>query len=265
MQKSSKLAVVIGGGNGIGASTCRLMAQRDWRVVAVDLDLAAARAVAEETGGAAYPLDVSDLAAVEQLAETIEREHGPVDAVVVAAAAFQEKYAPDAFPMDLWRKIIKVNLEGTWNANRVFGARMARQGRGSVVNVTSIVGHASSPQHAYGPTKAGIMNMTKNMAGQWGKSGVRFNTVSPGAVLVPRVLARAPGRYAVDIDSQMALGRRIQPNEIAEGIEFLCSDRASAITGTDLLIDAGWMVANPWGIYGGVPDPVAPQEGAAGG
>jgi NAD(P)-dependent dehydrogenase (short-subunit alcohol dehydrogenase family) len=263
METKARLGVVIGGGNGIGAATCRLMAEREWRVAVVDLDIAAARAVAKETGGLAYQLDVSDLAAVEQLAEAIEREHGSVAALVVASAHFQDKYSPDAFPMDLWRKIIKVNLEGTWNANRVFGARMARHGKGSVVNVTSILGHASSPQHAYGPTKAGILNMTRNMAAQWGKSGVRFNTVSPGATLVSRVVARAPGRYATDIDAQMALGRRIQPNEIAEGIEFLCSDRASAITGTDLLIDAGWMVANAWGIYGGVPGPVDPEEGAA--
>ena len=177
--------------------------------------------------------------------------------LVVAAAAFQDRYAPDEFPMDLWRRIIRVNLEGSFNANRVFASRMARAGRGSIVNVASINGRSSSPQHAYGPTKAAMINMTKNFAAQYGKSGVRVNSVSPGAVLVPRVLARKPGRYATDIDGQMALGRRIQPVEIAEGIEFLLSDRASAITGIDLMIDAGWDVANSWHIYGGVPGPVA--------
>ena len=84
-----------------------------------------------------------------------------------------------------------------------------------------------------------------------------MNSVSPGAVLVPRVQARPPGRYATDIDAQMALGRRIQPEEIANGVEFLLSGLASAITGIDLLIDAGWAAANGWHIYGGVPGPVA--------
>jgi len=253
---NSKLGVVIGGGNGIGASCCKVMARQGWRVAVVDLNLEAAQSVAAEVSGGAYALDIGDLAAVERLADQLENEHGPVSGLVVAAAAFQDKYAPDEFPMDLWRRIVQVNLEGTFNANRVFAARMARSGGGSIVNVASIVGHASSPQHAYGPTKAAVLNMTKNFAAQYGKSQVRINSVSPGAVLVPRVKARAPGRYATDIDGQMALGRRIQPDEIAEGVEFMLSDRASAITGTDLMIDAGWEVANSWHIYGGVPDPV---------
>ncbi|MBT2304848.1 SDR family oxidoreductase [Variovorax paradoxus] len=150
------------------------------------------------------------------------------------------------------REVIKVNIEGTFGATRVFAARMARTGGGAIVNVASIVGHASSPQHAYGSTTAAVLNITKNFAAQYGKGGVRFNSVSPGAVLVPRVKARAPGRYAVDIDAQMALGRRIQPNEIGDGIEFLLSDRASAITGIDLMI-AGWDVATK----GTIPAPRA--------
>ncbi|MFT3719581.1 SDR family NAD(P)-dependent oxidoreductase [Pseudorhodoferax sp.] len=249
--------LVIGGGNGIGAACCRTMAQRGWRVAVADLDEAAALAVAQETGGSGHALDISDLDAVERLAAELAQRHGGVRGLVVAAAAFQDKYAPDALPMDLWRRIVRVNLEGSFNANRVFAAQMARSGGGSIVNVASILAHAASPQHAYGPTKAALVNMSRNFAAQYGRSGVRVNSVSPGAVLVPRVQARAPGRYAVDVDAQMALGRRIQPSEVAEGVEFLLSDRASAITGTDLLIDAGWAVASAWNIYGGVPGPVA--------
>jgi NAD(P)-dependent dehydrogenase (short-subunit alcohol dehydrogenase family) len=256
MSKESKLGVVIGGGNGIGAAACEAMAREGWRVAVVDLDLQAAQATAERVGGSGYALDISDLAAVEALAARIEREQGTVRGMVVAAAAFQDKFAPDAFPMDLWRRIVQVNLEGTFNANRVFASRMARTGGGAIVNVASIVGHGSSPQHAYGPTKAATLSVTKNFAAQYGKSGVRVNSVSPGAVLVPRVKARAPGRYADDIDAQMALGRRIEPSEIGETIEFLLSDRASAVTGADLLVDAGWAVANSWHLYGGVPGPV---------
>src|SRR5438874_7347250 len=111
MNTESKWGVVIGGGNGIGAATCKTMAQRGWRVAVVDLDKQAAEKVASEVGGAAYGLDVSDLAAVEQLAAELEREHGRMSGLVVAAAAFQDKYAPDEFPMDLWRRIIKVNIE----------------------------------------------------------------------------------------------------------------------------------------------------------
>jgi NAD(P)-dependent dehydrogenase (short-subunit alcohol dehydrogenase family) len=258
IDSEKKLGVVIGGGNGIGAACCRLMAQRGWRVAVVDLVERAAQEVAAEVGGQAYVVDISDLAAVERLAAEIERAQGPTQALAVCAAMFQDKYAPADFPMDLWQKVIDVNIGGTFNANRTFGTLMARRGRGAIVNVASTAAYGSQALHAYGPSKAAIVNMTKNLAAQWGRSGVRVNSVSPGATLVPRVLARKPGRYAVDIDGLMALGRRIQPSEIAEGVEFLISDRASAITGTDLLIDAGMLAAAGWGIYGGVP----PAEGA---
>lgn len=252
----TKIGVVIGGGNGIGAACCEVMAQYGWKVAAADLDLGAAQNTAARLDGLGYQVNIANLEAVEELAESVQRDLGPISGLVVAAAAFQEKFSPDELPLDLLHRVMTVNFEGAFNANRIFASRMARQGQGSIVDIASIAGHTSSPQHVYGPMKAAVVSMTKNFAAQYGKSGVRVNSVSPGAVIVPRVLARPPGRYAVDIDSQMALGRRIQPQEIANGVEFLLSGRASAITGTDLLIDAGWMVANSWHLFGGVPGPV---------
>jgi NAD(P)-dependent dehydrogenase (short-subunit alcohol dehydrogenase family) len=229
------------------------MASRGWRVVVADLDASAAKSLAKEIGGFGYGVDMRSLDAVEQLAADIEREHGPVYALVVAAAAFQERYSPDDFPMDVWRTVMQVNVEGTFNLNRAFGKRMVRERKGSIVNIASTVAHGSSPLHAYGPSKAAIVNLTRGLAGQWGRAGVRVNSVSPGATLTARVAARAPGRYAADVNAQLALGRRVDPAEVAEGVEFLASDRASAITGIDLLIDAGWLTASTWGLYGGVP------------
>ena len=257
----SRLSVVFGGGNGIGAACCRVMSQRGWRVAVVDIDEKPAKQVAAEIAGHAYAADIRSLSAVEQLASDIEREHGPVYALVVSSGAFQDRYAPADLPMDVWRKVVEVNLEGTFNANRTFGTLMARRGRGSIVNIGSTSAYGSTPLHAYGPSKAAVVNLTRNLAAEWGRSGVRVNSVSPGATLVARVLARSPGRYAVDVESQMALGRRIQPTEIAEGVEFLASDRASAITGIDLLIDAGLIAASTWGMYGGVPAAVSEAEG----
>lgn len=261
-EPESKLSVVIGGGNGIGAACCRLMAQRGWRVAVVDVDAAAARQVAGEIGGHAYSVDIRSLAAVEQLAEDIEREQGPVQALVVSSGAFQERCDPADMPPEMWRKIMDVNLDGTFFADRVFGTRMARRGRGSIVNIASTAAYGSTPLYAYGASKAGVVNLTKNLAGEWGRSGVRVNSVSPGATVVPRQAARKPGRYVADIAPCMALGRRIQPPEIAEGVEFLASDRASAITGIDLLIDAGLVTAGLWALYGGVPPAVGEREPA---
>ena len=249
----SKLAVVIGGANGIGAACCRLMTTRGWRIAVGDYDGEAAKMVADEIGGYGFQIDIRDLGRLEQSASEIERDVGPVHSLVAAAGAFQDRFTPDDFPMDLFRTVLSVNIEGTFNCNRAFGVAMVRRRKGSIVNIASSTAYGSSPLHAYGPSKAAIVNMSRTLAGQWGRAGVRVNSVSPGATVVARVMARKPGRYAADLDSQMALGRRVQPSEVAEGVEFLASDRASAITGIDLLIDAGLVTASAWGIYGGVP------------
>lgn len=254
----ARLAVVIGGGNGIGAATTRLMAQRGWRVAVVELTSEHGREVAQETGCSVYAADISDLAALERAATDIEREHGPVSALVVSAAMFQDRFAPADFPIDLYRRVIDVNLTGTFYANRVFGTRMAQRGYGSIVNIASDAQYGG-PQHAYGPAKAGVITLTKNLAAQWGRSGVRVNSVSPGMTLTKRLLARPPGRYAGDVGEHFARGRPLEPTEIAEATEFLASDRASGITGADLLVDAGLAASARWGFYGGVPPAVAPE------
>ena len=117
-------------------------------------------------------------------------------------------------------------------------------------------------QHAYGPAKPGVVTLSKNLAGQWARSGVRVNSVSPGMTLTKRLLSRPPGRYAVDVNQQFALGRPVNPPEIAEAVEFLASDRASAITGVDLLVDGGLAINGRWGMYGGVPAAIPKGETA---
>jgi NAD(P)-dependent dehydrogenase (short-subunit alcohol dehydrogenase family) len=156
--------------------------------------------------------------------------------------------------MDIWERTLQVNLTGTYLANRAFGTRMASAGGGSIVNIASIAAIASMPVHAYGTSKAAVVALTRNLAGEWGRAGVRVNAVSPGSTLVPRVEERIrSGRYAADPGEFTALGRMVRPNEVAEAIEFLASDRASAITGVNLVVDAGWDVASTWAQYGGVP------------
>ncbi|MBP2307685.1 SDR family NAD(P)-dependent oxidoreductase [Azospirillum melinis] len=259
------LAVVIGGGNGIGEETARLMAARGWRLAVADLDPDAAERVAGDLGGAALALDIADAGAVERAAAAIEAAHGPVGALVVAAAVFQPVLPPAELPLEVWERTIHVNLTGTYYANRAFGTRMARQGRGSIVNIASIAAIGSVPVHAYASSKAGVVSLTLNLAGEWGRAGVRVNCVSPGSTLVPRVVERIrSGRYAADPAEFTALGRIVQPREVAESIEFLASDRASAITGVNLVVDAGWHVAGSWAQYGGVrPAPAPLQAGGA--
>ena len=130
---------------------------------------------------------------------------------------------------------------------------MIERGQGSIVNLGSIAALGSMPAEAYATSKAGVVQLSKNLAGEWGRSGIRVNTVSPGSTLVPRVEERLKsGRYAADPGEFTALGRMVRPREVAEAIEFLASDRASAITGVNLVVDAGWQVASTWAQFGGV-------------
>jgi NAD(P)-dependent dehydrogenase (short-subunit alcohol dehydrogenase family) len=254
-----RMAVVIGGGNGIGEATCRLMSTRDWRVLVADRDAPAAERVAHDIGAAAVGLDLSDADGVERAAAELFAAESVPTALVVAAAVFQDILPPEALSLEVWERTIQVNLTGTWLANRAFGPRMAANGGGSIVNIASIAAIGSMPVHAYGTSKAAVVALTRNLAGEWGRAGVRVNVVSPGSTLVPRVEARIKsGRYAADPAEFTALGRMVRPNEVAEAIEFLASERASAITGVNLVVDAGWDIASTWAQFGGVRAPPPP-------
>lgn len=254
MQETLGVVVVVGGASGIGHACCRLMAERKRRVVVADNNANAARAVAEELGIEWRQVDITQTSQVDALAEELAGRPGGVTALVVTAAAFQDTLPPERIDSDLWDRIIDVNLSGTYRLNKAFGLQMSRDGGGAIVNVSSVSGVASTPLHAYGPAKAGIINLTLSLAAEWGRRGVRVNCVSPGLTLTPRIEARlkAGVRYAGDPGNHTALGRPVKPNEVAEAIDFLASDRASGITGSNLVVDAGMVVAGTWSMYGGV-------------
>ena len=259
----NRLAVVIGGGNGIGAATALLLHQRGWRIVAADIDLPAAEAIARQCEGHAIAIDVLDAQSIADAAASIERDHGAIHAMVNSAAIFAPQMAPESMPMDTWDRIVQSGYRGTYVSNVEFGKRMAAHGAGSIVNISSMVGQRPNHGHAYYSAKAAVNMLTEGMAGEWGRSGVRVNAVSPGFVAVPRMVANiAEGkRYAVSPVDVSALGRLVEPAEVAEAIAFLLSDRASAITGANLAIDAGVLATNGWMVHGGVP-PARPRAAA---
>ncbi len=248
---AGKLALVVGGGNGIGAACCEVMHAHGWSIAVADLDEAAAQRTAEAVGGSAFHLDVRSIASIKALADQVESDAGPVDALVVSSAIFQGNVPIEETDEELFDRVMEVNLRGTYHVNRVFGMRMATRGAGAIVNLASVTGQGSTPLNIYGPGKAAIINLSKSFAGEWGGRGVRVNSVSPGVTLVPRIRERkASGdRYPADLDQRMALRRCVEPNEVAEAVEFLASSRASGITGTDLVVDCGWMTGALWGAY----------------
>lgn len=248
------VAVVTGGAGGIGAATVRRLAATGWRVAVLDRDEAAAQLLAREIGGLAVGVDIADRASIAAAARTVHAELGPCTGLVAAAAHLENPHAPERQDPDEWDRIVTTNLTGTFATLHAFVGPMLERQLGSIVTVGSITALNSSPLVAYGPTKAGIVAMTRNCAVAWGRRGVRVNCVCPGPTRTPAVEASyARGERDPELmRRQTALGRLVAPAEVAEVIRFMLSTDSSAITGATIPVDAGVLAAQLWNLYGGV-------------
>lgn len=251
---NGRLAVVTGGASGIGAACCLELARLGAKVVVVDRSEKQAREVAAQCGGFARILDVGIAEDIQSVAAEIEEVIGAADILVNSAGIIQLPVAPDRLAVETWDDIVRVDQRGTYLSCVAFGTRMAARRRGSIVNIASIAGMHSMPLHAYSPAKAAVISMTACLAAEWGPSQVRVNAVSPGYTLTP-VIQGAIDRGERDVrqlERNSALGRLVNPAEIASAVAFLCTAAASAITGVNLPVDCGASVAMSWGPYGGV-------------
>jgi NAD(P)-dependent dehydrogenase (short-subunit alcohol dehydrogenase family) len=250
-----RLAVVLGGAQGIGGATALLLAQRGWRVAIADIDVATAERTAADCNGFAVRVDMQDGASVAAAAGEIERRAGAIYAMVNSAAIFAPRMPPEQLPLETWDRIVDIAYRGAYVACVEFAKRMASHGAGAIVTISSMVGQRPNHGHAYYSSKAAVNALTEGMAAEWGRSGVRVNAVSPGYVAVPRMVAQiADGsRYAISPIEVSALGRLVEPVEVAESVAFLLSDKASAITAANLNVDAGALAVQAWIVHGGVP------------
>jgi NAD(P)-dependent dehydrogenase (short-subunit alcohol dehydrogenase family) len=235
---AGKAAVVTGGASGIGLACARRLAADGAQVVLLDRNRDAAEQAAAEIGC------------------EVERMVGPASLLVHAAGILQPAMSsPEELAQEEFDRIVDVNLRGTHGVCAVFGGAMARGGGGAIVNIASISGMRSTPLHAYGPVKKAVIGMTENLAAAWGRQGVRVNAVSPGAVLTPAMQASVDAGHR-DIGvmrSATATGRVVTMEDVAAAVAFLLSDEARAITGVNLPVDSGWLVASSWGMFGGLP------------
>lgn len=245
---TARRIVVTGGASGIGAAIAMLARERGLDVVAID--------IRPGEGDWPVPVDVSDEEAVEAAAAAIEAEHGPVDGLVNAAGILGKMHPPDRLRMRDWDREMAVDLRGTYLACRAFGTRMAGRRTGGIVNIASVAGMISGPIHGYGPAKAGVISLTQTLAAEWGPRGVRVNAVSPGFTRTP-ALEAGVAAGALDRDRltrHAALKRLVDPLEIAKPVLWLLGEEASAITGVNLPVDAGFLSGITWDVYGGLRD-----------
>jgi len=243
---AGRVALVTGAGDGIGWAVARRLADEVPHVVLVDVREEAAIARAAELGAAHLGLgcDVSREEEVAALFRAVGARFGRLDILVNNAGIGEQAAATLQQGVDGFDRVLDVHLRGTFLMCREAGRAMVAAGRGSIVNLGSIAALAGIPaRNAYGAAKAGILSMTRSMACEWARSGVRVNAVAPGYVrtaLVDR-LAREGVLDLRALEARTPMGRMAEPSEIAEAIAFLASERAGFITGTTLYVDGGWL------------------------
>jgi NAD(P)-dependent dehydrogenase (short-subunit alcohol dehydrogenase family) len=251
---SGKCALVTGGASGIGLACARLLTAAGARVVVADRNADAAARVAVELAGFDVFMDVGDEASVDAAAAALRDRVGAIDVLVNCAGVLQRTLPPDRLGLREWDFVARIDLRGTYLCCARFGSQMAERGAGAIVNIASVAGMRSGPLHSYGPAKAGVISLTECLAGEWGPRGVRVNCISPGFTQTP-ALDRGFETRSLDaraLEQSSALGRLVDADEIARAVVFLASDWASAITGVNLAVDAGYLVAGSWASYGGL-------------
>jgi NAD(P)-dependent dehydrogenase (short-subunit alcohol dehydrogenase family) len=241
-----RTAVVVGGGSGIGREGALALAAQGATVVCADRDVAAAQGTVDlgaqapgADGGSlrAYELDVLDEAAVSAAVT----ELGAVDVLVYSAGTNVRKRVLDYTTADFDR-VIGLNLRAAFTTVRAFAPGMVERGRGSIIGLGSIRSLTVEPgQSMYAATKAGLLQMFRTVAAELGPSGVRANVVAPGVVRTPLTGQIMKDQGWADAYAQKnAFGRWAEPSELAGAIVFLASDASSYVTGTQILVDAGW-------------------------
>lgn len=246
-----RVAIVTGGGSGIGRAIARRLAEAGARVAVAGRGEAAIGVVATETGGIAIPCDVTRIDQVEAMFARVLDWGGGCDVLVNNAGQTGPVGALADVDLAAWRDCVEVNLFGAMHCLRVAARIMGAQGRGSIINMSSRMGlHGYPMRSAYSATKFALIGMTEAVAREIGPSGVRVNALCPGAVsgeLMDRVIAAraaAEGRPPEEIirrdyTDSAALRRWLSPEEVAEAALFLASDASSAITGERIRVDCG--------------------------
>jgi len=246
-----KSALVTGGGGGIGRATALALAREGARLAIADIAADAAReavALVNAAGGQAISLsgEVARDADVRAMVEAVIGAYGRLDCAfnnagiagwqVDAAGKKTAEWSEEAFD-----RMIAVNLKGVWLCMKHELLRMQAQGSGAIVNTASIAGLAGLPtSSAYVAAKHGVVGLTKTAAIEYAEAGIRVNAVCPGYIKTP-MTEETMRRRGEKIMAQIPTGRMGDPEEIAEMVVWLCSERASYVTGAAYNVDGGWM------------------------
>ena len=244
---SGKVAAVIGGASGIGEAVTIGAAQLGATVVCLDIKAEeAARVSAKASDGGcsceAGTLDIRDSAAVDASFAEIANRHGGLDIVICTPSINVRKKILD-YQDDEFARVLELNMKGNFNVLRGAGRIMTAQGRGSIILFSSIRSLVVEPgQAAYAATKAGILQMARGAASEFGKFGVRVNCVGPGVIETPLTAPIKNNKEWFEAyGAKSVFNRWGKPEEMVGPTLFLASDAASYVTGTIIYADGGWL------------------------
>jgi NAD(P)-dependent dehydrogenase (short-subunit alcohol dehydrogenase family) len=247
---TGKTAAVIGAGSGIGEAVALGCARYGAHVVCLDInrdavDRVAARANADGGGSEAGTVDITDSASVDRAFQDIRMRRGTLD-IVICTPAINVRKPILEYTNEEFARVLNVNMAGTFGVLRAAGRIMVEQKRGSIILFSSIRSQVVEPgQAVYAATKAGVLQMVKTAAAEFGPYGVRVNAVGPGVVETPLTAPiKANAEWYRAYAAKTVFNRWAQPEEMIGPTVFLASDAASYVTGTILFADGGWLAAD---------------------
>jgi NAD(P)-dependent dehydrogenase (short-subunit alcohol dehydrogenase family) len=245
MRLEGKVAMVTGGASGMGRSEATIFAREGARVVVADLLEKEGQETAKAIGDAArfQKLDVTNEADWQAAIAATEREFGKLD-ILVNNAGISGTYQPDLTSTDAWDKVMDINAKGVFLGMKHALPALKRAGGGAIVNISSISGFAG--QHgvhmAYNASKGAVRIMTKTAAVQWAEHNIRVNSVHPGFLPAMRTsVGSANPEWRAKVLKAVPMKREGRIEEVAHAVLFLASDEASYITGTELVVDGGFL------------------------
>ena len=238
-----QIIIVTGGGRGIGLEISRAMRTAGAHMVIAETNAVIGLAAALELQGDFIQTDVTDSSSLRAMVEAVVAKHGRIDCLVNNAGICRNTPSEDVTDEE-WRLVMSIDLDGVFYGCREVARVMLKQGAGTIINIGSMSGIISNrpqPQAAYNTAKAGVIHLTKSLAGEWASRGVRVNCISPGYIGTPMTkLGLETPEWRETWLSSTPMGRLGEPVEVASVAVFLASSASSFMTGSNVVVDGGY-------------------------